>query len=60
MTPAAETGVRDKAGFDIGWDYALHGVALSSDAPACVRDGHRAGLAHFRGRPARSDRFVLK
>lgn len=51
--------VGDRKAWEIGWDYAAHGLRLPDHAHDAVRQGHAAAAVHFRT-PQPHDRFVRK
>lgn len=61
--PATTLTALDQIGFELGWDYAHHGVlppAPYGDEPSPLRHGLRAGQAAFGSRTLRATRPVRK
>ncbi|MFT3663820.1 hypothetical protein [Piscinibacter sp.] len=61
--PATTLTALDRIGFELGWDYAHHGVqppAPYADEASSLRDGLRAGAATFGTRTLMPTRHVRK
>ena len=61
--PRPEATPHERIGFELGWDYAHHRVALPapySSEPSPLRDGWFAGRAAFGARALAPTRYVRK
>lgn len=60
VMPRPERMSFEHVGYNLGWDYAAHGMRPPSDEEACVVRGHAEGAQHFRRHSIDADLFVRK